>query len=397
MKNITNLTRPTELKELIGMETIKQRVDLAINGARLRGMSLPSFIVEGPPGTGKSTIAGIISSMTGGEVHKCLGSDITDPQDIYDLAAQSKDNDVWFIEEAHTIGGGSKKSKYVQAVILEMVENGKLLGGSAMTILEAPKVCIVLPTTSAGKLSEPLRTRCSILHTHYYTIDQIKQILLRAATKLGIDIAHDDDALTLLAKSSRGSPRIAVMQRLDGLANVMAVNKVRFNEKSVREFFKIYEINEWGLEGADLAYCKALYHNMLNTGRPASKKTMEQLLGMSEDTLTEVVENYLIQIGAVNIETKGRVITDFGCEIIGMEPIRFNSIEKMMVEQSIGQIDMDKLEQLLRDPNMRKGGMKVIAGPLGLTYGPDNPRLQAALMSLGYEARRRAGIVPINS
>lgn len=315
------------------------------------------------------------------------------------MLARVKDNDVIHVEEAHTLGGSGKKAKHVQAVLLELIENGKILGGGGQfSVIEAPKVSFVLPTTSPGKLSEPLRTRCRILFTHYYTVEQIEQILLRAARKIGLDISKDKDALRLLAKSCRGSPRIAVMQRLDGLANIMAVDKLKFTVSTVQRFFALYEINEWGLEATDIQYCQTLYHKVMAMGRPISKKTMEQTLGIAEDMLSEVIENYLIQIGAIVIETKGRMITDKGCEMIGMPPIRFNSLEQLAVKQAARQvttIDTDKLEELLADPDIRRKGMKGVCAELGLRYGPDNERLQQILAQLGWVARQRAGIVPL--
>lgn len=395
MSNIVNLTRPASFDEVVGMETVKTILLMEIRGAKNRGLSPRSFVLGGPPGTGKTTIAELIGAEMGGQVHKYLGSDLKSPDDIYDIAAQVQNNDVVYIEEAHTIGGGTKNAKYTQAVFLEWIENGKFLNAGPFNVT-APQVSFVLPTTSPGRLSEPLRTRCRILSTKYYTIDQLEEILRRAARKIGIDVESCPEALRLLAQSSRGSPRIAVMNRLDGLANLLSVEGVPFSMEAVKRFLDLYDISEWGLESSDIHYCRTLYNKMQGSDRPVALKTMQQLTGMSEDMVREVIEPYLMQIGVLSIETRGRILTEFGCKLLDLEVVRpgTTSIEKLVLEQRPA-VDVEILREMIKDPNVRKAGLRGLSEKFGLNYPKDNGILQSALNILGFESRQRIGIAPL--
>lgn len=396
MSNITNLTRPTSFEEVVGMDAIKTIILLDIRGAKIRNLTPPNFILAGPAGSGKTTIAELIGGEMGGEVHKYLGSDIKSPDDVIEIAAQVKDGDVVYIEEAHTIGGGTKNSRYTQAVFLEWMENGKIINSGAFVGLTAPKVAFVLPTTSPGLLSEPFRTRCRILTTKYYTVDELSTILTRAAKKLNIDLSTDTAGLRLLAQSSRGSPRIAIMNRLNGLANLMAVENTPFSLDVVRRFMAIYDISEWGLETGDILYCKTLYQKFADTQRPVALKTMQQLTGMSEDMIREVIENYLIHVGIISVESRGRILTDFGCNILGLTPIKTTGLERLIANNS-SEIDLNHLNELVQDKELCRGGMRGFAEILGLNYPGDNSRLQAALNIIGYESRQRVGVIPKGS
>ncbi len=379
---ISSHVRPTEMSELVGLDNIKALINLDIEGSKALKQPIPSYIIGGPAGTGKSTIATIISGMTGGSVVKYIGSDLKNGESVYDIASVAKDNDVVYIEEAHTIG------KSAQVILLEWIENFQLLGGGAAG-MSAPKTCFVLPTTNVGKLSKPLRERCRIISTSYYTVPSLERILLKAGEKCGIDLGTDVEALSLLAKSSRGTPRKAVLHRLDLLRKVMAVYNLPYSLETVIKTLQINNINEWGLESGDIKYLEVIYEKMIgNRNRPVSKKIIQQCTGLDEDVIDNIIESYLQQINAVRITGQGRLITAFGCELIDEDPLDMNSLDRM----AFNMIDLDELKVLVEDPEICSGGMKVVSEKIGLRYGPDNAMLKSALERIGYTCKRRVGI-----
>lgn len=395
---LTSKTRPTTLDDIVGMEYNKSIIMYDILGCQALGDPLSSYIIAGPPGTGKTTISEIIAMLSKrpngdrAEIVKKLGSDIKSPESLYEIAANCQDGDVIYLEEAHSIGGGSNKSKICQAILLEWIENFRILGGAEYNVLHAPKTCFVLPTTNPGKLSYALRTRCKILHTSYYNVDEMKEIIARAGERVGMYLREDDDALTLLAQCSRGTPRVAIMHRLDTLRKVMAVDQLPYSHSTVQKCLQINSIDEWGLEPNDRKYCEVLYEKtMLSGGKPVSRKTMIQCMGLSEDMMDSMIEAYLQQIGAIRIDSRGRVLTELGYELIGQTPILTDPIDTLKSKN----IDLDRLRALLVDSSIRKQGMKGLMEQFGLRYGVDNGIMQGALKRCGYIARRRVGITEI--
>jgi len=388
----TKITRPTSLDEIVGMEQNKRLIHYDMEGSLKLNSPPPSYIICGPAGTGKTTLAQVIAHYSGGEIYKIMGSNIKDPSDFRSLAHSATDNDIIFIEEAHTIGGGTKKAKYCQAFLLTWLEDFEIY--SEQGTENAPHVCFVLATTNPGKLSPPLRTRCKILHTSYYTLEEIKEILLRAAIKLNLDLSVDDEALTLLAQCSRGSPRIALMHRLDNLRKLMSVDNLTFSVDTMERFFHVFKVDKWGLENSDLVYCNILYDKMRhNNGNGVSQKIMIQATGFAIDMLEDMVEGYLHKIGAISIDTKGRRLTQLGFEIIGKKPIIKNGVLFMKKESK--PINNDELKILLHDKELLSGGMKGLSEKLGLRYPQDNSRLKTALEQLGYTSKQRVGITKL--
>lgn len=390
-ENIVVATRPTSIDEIIGLEHNIEKIKYEIRGSRKLNEPVSSFIIGGPPGTGKTTLAQIIASECDGELHTRLGANITCPDDIYQIAGEVSDNDVVYIEEAHTIGGGSSKAKFCQAILLEWIEHHKLIGG-ADGVSKAPKVSFVLPTTNPGKLTHALRTRCKMLHTSYYSVEHMRVILDKAGERIGLSLGTDPDALHLLAQCSRGTPRIGIMHRLDGLRKMMAVDESTYSLEVVKRYLDINKINKWGLEYNDLKYCNILYDKLEEgRGRPVSQKIMQQTTGFSADLLGDIIEAYLIQIGIIKIESRGRNFTTFGYSVLGKDPISLSPYERIMVNQ----IDHAELDRLLSDEAVRRGGMKGLSARLGMKYPQDIPILRGILLNKGYEAKQRIGIVPV--
>ncbi len=389
--NLVTETRPTTFDEVVGLRHNIDMLLYEIRGSKLRGVPLRSFIITGPPGTGKSTLAEIASRESGGQMFKFLGSNIRSPDDIYQIAATSNDGDVIYIEEAHTLGGGSTKAKFCQAILLEWIENFKILGGADITT-HAPKVCFVLPTTNPGKLTPALRNRCKILHTSYYSLSEIRQILINAGRKININMESDEAGLRLLAQSSRGTPRIAIMDRLDGLWKMMAVDHLQFSFDTVSRYLEMNHINHWGLEHNDMRYCELLHARMEdNNNRPVSLKTMEQVTGFSTDLVTDIIESYLIQINAIQIESRGRVITPFGSHLIGKDPLNISAFDQI----KLNNISEEDLLQALENEKIRSGGIKALCHTLGLKYPENSGIVKSLLHKYGFESKQRVGIIPL--
>lgn len=385
----SNFVRPVSMDEVVGLDHIKQTLNYDILGAKSLGEPYPHFILSGAGGLGKTTVAGIIAKITGGSIRKYLASDIRKADDLYTIATQVKDHDVIILEEA------SGLTKIVGLNLLTWCEEYRLYGAEG-GVVDAPKVCFIFPTTNAGRLPHPLRTRCRILQLSYYSLAEMEEILLRAAKKYGVDLSTDKEALLLLAQSSRGTPRIGVLHRLDMLRKVMSIDKLPFCKETVLKMFEVNHINEYGLEHNDMIYLGILYDKMSqNNSRPVSRKIMMQATGFSEDVIDNMIEQYHQQIGTISISSQGRSLTALGTEILGRPAITNKPFEKLK-ERALT-LNLDKLRSLLENDEMRRGGMKVLAPQLNLKYPQDNAMLQAALHKCGFIARRRVGIVPLIS
>lgn len=390
--SIVALTRPETFDDLIGMDDTKTRIYYEIRGSILQGRNVPSYVIEGPPGTGKSTIAKIIAREMGGEVIELIGSDLSKADDIFDLAYQAKDGSVIYIEEAHSIHHNK-----VQPKLLEWLENFKIFTDSGPVV--APNVCFLFPTTNSGKLSSALRSRCKSITTKYYSTDNIAKIIRLACEKIGVFI-EDEDALYMLAQSSRGTPRTAIINRLEPLTNIMLVDGLPFNKFTVEKFFDMYKIDYYGLEYRDKLYLSKMYEIMEQTGgSPVAKKTLEQSTGFESDIIEQVIERYLLQVGVITITSRGRILTKFGAEeILGRPMITPNSSRPSKIAHLTGnayttQLNEDSLREYLSTPDNRRKGIMGILKEFNLNYNKDAYKIKEMLSLLGYKSVQRAGIV----
>ena len=380
-QSLVDLTRPQTLDEIIGCGELKEVIRYSIEGAKKLNHPFEHFIIVGPPGTSKSTLAGIIANLTGGQVYKILGTQLKSEQDIIDIVQSAVDNDVCYVEEAHAIG------KHAQTTLLEVLENCKIL---SLGNEHVSRLLWLFPTTNPGKLSKPLRERCKTLHTSFYAIEELEQILINAANKLEIDLTIDPKGLRLLAESSRGTPRIAVAQRLDSVVKVMAVDEAPFSLEIVQKTLKMQGIGPYGLDAADLKYCNVLYEKMKHsTSGCVSLGTMSKSLGLATDVI-DIIEQFLLQINCLNITTSGRSLTDFGLSLIGKK----NQIVNKVITTNVA-IDKDKIKTLLDDPEIRKKGIRAICKELNLPYPQSIGVVRSIIEPLGYKSVKKAGIIPI--
>lgn len=395
--------RPETFNEIIGMTQSKEKVSYAIRGAKSRGTKYPHFLIAGPSGLGKTTLANIISMITDGNVHKILGNNLKKPDDIYNLSAICKDGDIIYIEEAHGM------APMAQTTLLPWMEDCELIGGVAgNTGNLAPNVCFILPTTDAGRLPEAFRNRCLKIELDYYSIEDLNKIIIQYCINNKVSVPEDQNvlmsALNKISRSARGTPRV-VLSRLESILNVMSLDSVELTSETVDKAFKIYGVNEYGLDKHDLTYCHKLYELQKSSGCAVSFKTMMQSTGFADNVVSNIIEAYLMQAGIIAVSNRGRSLTDLGFHILGKEPIvvkegqvmdisQDKSLTKPIIKPST-EIDREDLKARIVSKEILT--MQQIAAKYGLTYGKHNPYMASVLAEIGFKVKQRIGIVPINA
>ena len=313
---IENKLRPQKLEDYIGQDLIKENMKVYIDAARERHEPLDHVLFYGPPGLGKTTLAGIIANEMGTHMKITSGPAIEKPGDIAAILNNLQEGDVLFIDEIHRL------NRQVEEVLYPAMEDcaidimiGK--GPSVRSIrLDLPHFTLVGATTRAGLLSAPLRDRFGVIHRlDFYTPDDLKKIIKRSAVVLGVSI--DDAGASELARRSRGTPRLAnrLLKRVRDFAQIRYDGNI--TEEVADNALDLMEVDTMGLDRLD--------HNILLTiiqkfgGGPVGLDTLAAALSEDSGTLEDVYEPYLIQNGFINRTPRGRVATEAAYHHLGLE------------------------------------------------------------------------------
>lgn len=307
--------RPQRLEEYIGQEKAKKNLRVYIEAAKQRKESLDHVLFYGPPGLGKTTLAGIIANEMEVHLKVTSGPAIGKPGEMAAILSNLQEGDLLFVDEIHRL------NRQVEEVLYPAMEDYEIdimigKGSSARSIrLELPKFTLVGATTRAGLLSAPLRDRFGVVHhLEFYNVDELKEIIIRSAAKL--DIVIDEEGACELAKRSRGTPRLA--NRL--LKRVRDFAQVKYDGMITREVaafaLDLLEVDSLGLDQNDRNILMTMIQKF--AGGPVGLDTLAAAIGEDSGTIEDVYEPYLVKNGFLNRTPKGRVVTEFAYAHLGI-------------------------------------------------------------------------------
>ena len=303
--------RPTTFKEYIGQEHLKNNIKLAIEAVKKRndGSALDHVLLYGPPGLGKTTMAGVIAHELGASLRVTSGPAIERAGDLASILTNLKDGDVLFIDEIHRL------RRAVEEVLYSAMEDYKLdivigKGPAARSVrLGLPHFTVIGATTRTGSLAGPLRDRFGIIHRlEYYKEPEIEQIINRTAGILNTKIRPE--AVNLLATRSRLTPRIAnrLFKRVRDFADVNGDGII--DQEIATRSLELMEVDELGLDPADRNMLRLMYENYGD--RPVGLTTIAALTGDEASTIEDYYEPYLLQLGLIARTPRGRMVTEKG-------------------------------------------------------------------------------------
>lgn len=313
---IEKTLRPMTLDEYIGQEKAKANLKVYIEAAKQRGESLDHVLFYGPPGLGKTTLAGIIANEMGVHMKVTSGPAIGKPGEMAAILSNLAEGDILFVDEIHRL------NRQVEEVLYPAMEDyvidimvGK--GATARSIrLDLPHFTLVGATTRAGLLSAPLRDRFGVVHhLEFYNVEELKTIIVHSSKKLEVKI--DEEGAIELARRSRGTPRLAnrLLKRVRDFAQVQYNGEIT---KEVASFaLDLLEVDKMGLDQNDRNILLTIIEKF--QGGPVGLDTLAAAIGEDAGTIEDVYEPYLVKNGFINRTPKGRVATEFAYHHFGIE------------------------------------------------------------------------------
>ena len=312
---IESSLRPQTLADYIGQEKIKDNLAVYIEAARQRQEALDHVLFFGPPGLGKTTLAGIIANEMGTHLKITSGPAIAKPGEMAAILNGLSEGDILFIDEIHRL------NRQVEEVLYSAMEDyaidvmiGK--GESARSIrINLPKFTLVGATTRAGMLSLPLRDRFGVIaHMEYYTVDELKTIIVQSARKL--DVKIDEKGAFEMARRSRGTPRLAnrLLKRVRDFAEVKYDGNITYDVATFA--LDLLEVDKFGLDQNDRNILLTIIEKF--AGGPVGLETLAASIGEDSGTIEDVYEPYLVQNGFINRTPRGRVVTEYAYHHFGI-------------------------------------------------------------------------------
>lgn len=305
--DIQKSLRPKKLEDYIGQESLKEKMEIFIKAAKKRGGCIDHVLLYGPPGLGKTTLAGVIATEMGVNLKITSGPILDKAGDLAAILTSLEENDILFIDEIHRLNTS------VEEILYPAMEDGELdiiigKGPSARSIrIELPPFTLIGATTRAGLLSSPLRDRFGVVHRmDYYQESELEKIVKRGGKLLGVKV--EDEGAKEIALRSRGTPRIAnrLLKRVRDYCEIKGNGII--NKESAEKALEILGIDKNGLDELDRDIVKAIIENY--GGGPVGVETLALMLGEDRRTIEEVYEPYLVKIGYIKRTSRGRMVTE---------------------------------------------------------------------------------------
>ena len=311
--------RPKTLDDYVGQEKAKGNLKVYLRAAQQRGEPMDHILLYGPPGLGKTTLAGIVAQEMGVQIRITSGPAIEKPGDLAALLTNLQEGDILFIDEIHRL------SRQVEEVLYPALEDFALdimigKGPSAQSIrINLPRFTLVGATTRAGQLSAPLRDRFGIIHRmEFYTVEELQTIIMRSAEVLNAPL--EPAGAMEMARRSRGTPRLAnrILKRVRDYAQVKHDGII--TEEVAMTALDLMDVDRMGLDHIDRNILLTMIHKF--GGGPVGLDTLAAAIGEDAGTIEDVYEPYLLKNGFLNRTPRGRVVTDYAYSHLGLEITR---------------------------------------------------------------------------